>query len=226
MISSPTAYAESVDKVMIYIVGVSVLLLVGIAIAMIYFVIRYNRKRHPKAAQIEGNVALEIVWIVIPTIIVMSMFWYGYTDYKKLRETTKHSLLVKVTGQMWKWSFEYPDGRKTDTLYIPVDKTTRLEMRSVDVNHSFYIPAFRLKEDVIASKNSYLILEPIKIGSYDIACAEYCGLNHAYMYSKVNVLSEEDFEEWQNQGKPQTTDSTKSVPVAQASDSASTQGMR
>lgn len=226
MISSPTAYAESVDKVMIYIVSISVLLLVGITIAMIYFVIRYSRKRHPKAAQIEGNVALEIVWIVIPTILVMSMFWYGYTDYKKLRETANHSLLVKVTGQMWKWTFEYPDGRKTDTLYIPVNQTTRLEMRSVDVNHSFYIPAFRLKEDVIASKNSFMILQPVKTGGYDIACAEYCGLSHAYMYSKVYVLGEKEFEDWQNQGKPQTKDSTLTAPVAQVPDSSSTGKVR
>ena len=198
MISGPSAYAESVDLVMIYIVGISVLLLVGITVAMIYFVFKYNRKRHPKAKQIEGNVALEVLWIVVPGILVMSMFWYGFTGFNELRNTSEQSLTVNVTAQMWKWTFEYPNGKKTDTLYIPVDETTKLEMTSIDVNHSLYIPAFRLKEDVVQGITTYMILQPIKTGSFDIACAEYCGLNHSYMYTKLYVLAQDEFEKWLN----------------------------
>lgn len=219
MMSSPSAYAESVDQVMLYIVGISVLLLVGITVAMIYFVIKYNRKKHPKAAQIEGNVALEVVWIVIPFILVMSMFWYGYTDFQKLRKASDAALIVKVKGQMWKWDFEYPNGKKSDTLFIPVNKMTRLEMTSVDVNHSFYVPSFRLKEDVINGKTTYLILEPRTMGTFDIACAEYCGLNHAYMYAKLHVVGNSEFDNWLE--PPRNQDSTVSELQKSISDSAS-----
>lgn len=200
MLSSASAYAESVDMVMIYIISVSVILLLGITAAMIYFVIKYNRKRHPKAKQIEGNVALEVIWIAVPLVIVLSMFWYGYVDFYELRNVADHALTVKVKAQMWKWNFEYPNGKKTDTLYIPVDETTKLEMTSIDVNHSLYIPAFRLKEDVLQGRTTYMILQPIKTGSFDIACAEYCGLNHAYMYTKLHVLPKDEFEKWLNEG--------------------------
>ncbi len=208
MLSSASAYAESVDQVMIYIIAVSVILLLGITVAMIYFVIKYNRKRHPKAKQIEGNALLETIWIVVPLVLVMSMFWYGYVDYYELRKVADQALTVQVQAQMWKWNFEYPNGKRTDTLYIPVDETTKLEMTSIDVNHSLYIPAFRLKEDVLQGRKTYLILQPIKIGSYDIACAEYCGLNHAYMYTKLHVLSKEDFEKWMNEGTEKEEEKT------------------
>jgi len=90
------------------------------------------------------------------------------------------------------------NGKKFDSLYVPVKKDIKLVMKSQDVNHSFFIPAFRIKEDVIASKENYLGFKAEKLGEYDIACAEYCGLNHSMMYSKVKVVSEKDFDSWLN----------------------------
>lgn len=136
MFETASDYAQSVDFVMLLIVGISVVLLLGITIAMIYFVFRYNRKRHPKAEQIHGNVTLEIIWIVIPTILVMIMFWYGYEGFQKLRADTEGAYEVKVYGFMWGWNFEYPNGKKTDTLYIPLSQKTKLVMTSRDVLHS------------------------------------------------------------------------------------------
>jgi cytochrome c oxidase subunit 2 len=198
MFQGATNYAESVDNVMLLIIGISAFLLIGITAAMIYFVFRYSRKRNPKATQIHGNIALEVVWIVIPTIIVMIMFWYGYKGYKDLRAEQDYAMQVDVWAYMWGWDFEYPNGKKTDTLYIPLSSITRLEMESRDVNHSLYIPAFRLKEDVIGGRKHYLMLSPKKTGVYDIACAEYCGLNHAYMYTKLYVMEDDEFEAWYN----------------------------
>jgi cytochrome c oxidase subunit II len=196
MFSGPSSYADSVDNVMLYITGTSVLLLIGITLTMIYFVIRYSRKRNPKATQIEGNMALEITWIVIPTIIVMTMFWYGYSDFAKLRGQAEGAQVVQVTAQMWKWGFEYENGKKSDTLYVPAGQPTKLEMISLDVNHSLFIPAFRIKEDVIANKMNFMVVVPKETGIFDIACAEYCGLDHSYMYTKMIVLDEADYKKW------------------------------
>ena len=201
MFNSASNYADSVDLVMLIIVGISVLLLLGITVAMIYFVFRYNRKRHPVAEQIHGNVILEVIWIVIPTILVMVMFWYGYEGYQTLRADVDDAYEVKVYAFMWGWNFEYPNGITTDTLYVPVSKKTKLILTSRDVNHSFYVPAFRLKEDVIGGRNHYMMLTPKTTGSYDVACAEYCGLNHSMMYTKLHVVEDHVFDKWVSEVK-------------------------
>lgn len=199
MFNSASNYADSVDMVMLIIVGISVVLLLGITVAMIYFVFRYNRKKHPVAEQIHGNVTLEIIWIVVPTILVMIMFWYGYDGYQQLRADVDDAYEVKVYAFMWGWNFEYPNGKKTDTLYVPLSRKTKLILTSRDVNHSFYVPAFRLKEDVIGGKNHFLMLTPKTTGTYDIACAEYCGLNHSMMYTKLHVIEDFAFDKWVSQ---------------------------
>jgi len=200
MFDNASNYANSVDTVMLIIVGISVVLLLGITIAMIYFVFRYSRKRHPVAEQIHGNVLLEIIWIVVPTIIVMVMFWYGYEGYQKLRDKSVGAYEVKAFAFMWGWNFQYENGKQSDTLYIPLSKTTKIVLTSRDVLHSLYIPAFRLKEDAVAGQTHFLVLTPKETGSYDIACAEYCGLNHSKMYTKLKVLKDEDFNKWLQQG--------------------------
>ncbi|MDH7604659.1 MAG: cytochrome c oxidase subunit II [Melioribacter sp.] len=196
MSSAPTIHTETVDFVMLYIVGIAVVLLLGVTITMIYFVIKYNRKKGHKPVDIHGNLWLEIIWIVIPTILVLSMFYFGYTGFIEIRRVPKDAFVVNVTARMWQWEFKYGNGKVTDTLYVPVNKPIKLEMESADVNHSFYIPAFRIKEDAIVGRKTYLYFTPQKIGDYDVACAEYCGLGHSMMYTKVKVISEEQFNEW------------------------------
>ncbi|PJA97586.1 MAG: cytochrome c oxidase subunit II [Ignavibacteriales bacterium CG_4_9_14_3_um_filter_34_10] len=198
MSPTPTAHVENVDFVMLLIVGISVILLLGITATMIYFVFKYNRKKGHQPVDIHGSVLLETIWIVVPTILVLGMFYYGYTGYEEIRNIPKDALEIKVTARMWSWEFEYANGKKFDSLYVPVKKDIKLVMKSQDVNHSFFIPAFRIKEDVIASKENYLGFKAEKLGEYDIACAEYCGLNHSMMYSKVKVVSEKDFDSWLN----------------------------
>jgi len=198
MSPTPTTHVENVDFVMLLIVGISVIMLLGITATMIYFVFKYNRKKGHQPVDIHGSVLLETIWIVVPTILVLGMFYYGFIGYEEIRNIPKDAMEIKVTGRMWAWEFEYANGKKFDTLYVPVNKSIKLVMRSQDVNHSFFIPAFRIKEDVIASKENYLGFKAEKIGDYDIACAEYCGLNHSMMYSKVRVVDEKKFELWLN----------------------------
>ena len=196
MFDGPTSHVQSVDTTFLYIVGIAVILLVGITVTMIYFVFKYNRKKGHEPKDIHGSILLETIWIVIPTLLVLSMFYFGYIGYEELRAFPEDAREINVTARMWAWDFNYENGKKTDTLYVPVGQAIKLSMRSVDVNHSFYIPAFRVKEDVIAGKTNYLGFTAEKVGDYDIACAEYCGLQHSMMYTKVIVMLENEFLSW------------------------------
>lgn len=197
--SGASNYAQTVDNSFIYIVTISVIILLGVTFTMIYFVIRYSRKRNPKPSNIEGNLTLEVIWIAVPTLLALSMFYYGFTAFSELRKVPSGAMTVKVTGQMWKWSFEYANGKKYDTLYVPVHTPVKLELTSLDVVHSFYIPSFRVKEDAVPGKKDYLVINANNTGTYQVECAEYCGMNHAYMLNKVIVIPENDFAAWLNQ---------------------------
>ncbi|MFQ6672614.1 MAG: c-type cytochrome, partial [Candidatus Tectimicrobiota bacterium] len=116
--------------------------------------------------------------------------------FKEMRTVPEGATVVQVTGRMWSWLFEYPNGKKSDVLKVPVGKPVKLELNSIDVLHSFYVPAFRIKEDAVPGMNNYLWFNPTEVGTYDVQCAEYCGLRHSYMLTKVEVLPEEDFQKW------------------------------
>jgi cytochrome c oxidase subunit 2 len=196
MFEGPTGYVETVDLVMLYIVAISVILLLGVTATMVYFVFKYHRKKGHEPKDIHGSILLETIWIAIPTILVLSMFYFGYIGYEELRTIPDDAMEIDVTARMWEWDFNYDNGKQTDTLYVPLGKPIKLLMKSVDVNHSFYIPAFRIKEDVIAGKENFLGFTADKVGDFDIACAEYCGLNHSMMYTKVIVMPEKEFIAW------------------------------
>jgi len=198
--------ADQVDNTFFLIVGISFVFLLIIAIAMIYFVFRYSRKRNPTPSKIKGNTTLEVLWTVIPTIIVLGMFVSGYTGFRNMRTPPADSFIIKVTGRMWAWNFDYANGKKSDTLYVPLSKPIKMEIVSNDVNHSFYLPAFRVKEDAIPGRVNYLWFQPTTTGMFNIQCAEYCGLNHSYMYAKLVVLPDADFDKWYN--TPNQIDST------------------
>lgn len=191
-----STFAEGVDLSLYIIAGISIFFLVGITAVMIYFVIRYNKKRNPKATNIEGNNTLEVIWTVIPTILVLVMFYYGWMGYKPMRTVPGNAIEINAYGQMWKFSFEYPNGKLTDSLVVPLNRPVKLYLNSRDVLHSFYIPAFRLKEDMVPGGNNYLWFEANLEGKYDILCAEYCGQLHSYMLSSVTVLPEAEYNAW------------------------------
>jgi cytochrome c oxidase subunit 2 len=196
MFSGPTKHVETVDAVMFYIVAIAVVLLLGITVTMIYFVFKYNRKKGHEPVDIHGSIVLETIWVIIPTLLVLSMFYYGFKGYIELRTYPENSMEINVTARQWDWTFKYANGIQTDTLYIPQGQPIKLLMESVDVNHSFFVPAFRIKEDVIAGKINTLGFTADETGDYDIACAEYCGLKHSMMYTKIVVMPEKEFNDW------------------------------
>ncbi len=194
--------AGKVDSVFLFILVLCVAFLIFITTALIYFVIRYNRKRHPKGKDIEGNQWLEVAWTVIPTILFLVMFVYGWTNFSYMREAPREAMVVEVTGRQWAWSFKYPKGHNrtsdliTSDLILPVDKPVKLELHSADVIHGFFIPAFRVKQDVVPGKLNYTWFVPTQLGSFDIECTVICGLSHAAMLAKVYVVPLSDFEQW------------------------------
>lgn len=196
MFDDVSNFVNSVDATFLFTLIVSAFFVVLITVLMIFFVIKYSRKRHPRGTNIHGNMLLEITWIAIPTVLVLIMFWFGWQGYLETVDVPENAMPVNVTAQMWKWSFEYEDGKTTDTLYVPVNQPVKLVLISTDVNHSFFIPAFRLKKDVFPNRERIAWFEAKETGEYDIACSEYCGLNHSYMYAKIIVLPEEDFNSW------------------------------
>jgi len=198
MFNGASNFSQDVDFAFLFTLVVSVFFLVLITGLMIYFIIKYNRKRNPKATNVHSNVVLEITWTVIPTILVLIMFWYGWVGYVDMSEAPKNTLNIDVTAQMWKWTFKYENGKTTDSLYVPINQPVKLNLHSLDVNHAFYIPKFRIKKDVYPNQQRMVWFEAKELGYFDIACAEYCGLNHSYMYNKVKVMPQKDFSVWLN----------------------------
>jgi cytochrome c oxidase subunit II len=196
MFSGASPYSDYVDVTFLTIVGISLLVFLGLLIVMVYFVIRYRRKKNPHPTNIEGHIPLEITWTVIPLILFMGMFYMGWQGYLTELNVPDNAVPIKVTAQMWKWTFEYPNGVQTDTLYVPMNVPIRCTLHSIDVNHSFFIPSFRIKKDVIPNRENVMWFKTVRKASYDIACAEYCGLDHSYMYSKVVSLDSSDFDHW------------------------------
>jgi cytochrome c oxidase subunit 2 len=191
---------EKIDFAFLFIIGVSFAILAFITFLMIYFLIRYRRSKNPEPAQIEGNTILEITWTVVPLIIVFFMFYFGWSGLKALRNVPEDAFKVTVKARMWSWLFEYENGKKSNKLYVPVNRPVLLELTSEDVIHSFYAPAFRIKIDTVPGMKTYAWFKPEKIGEYDILCAEYCGRGHANMLSKIIVKPENQFVAWLKEG--------------------------
>lgn len=196
MFNGASNFVEGVDTAFMLIIGISLFFLVSITALMIVFTFKYSRKRHPKAVQIPSNTPLEITWTVIPVILVMVMFYFGYVAFTPERNPPKDAMVIKTTGRMWSWDFEYANGKHSQELVVPFNKPVRLNMTSVDVIHSLYISAFRVKEDLVPGKQTMMWFIPQQMGNYDILCAEYCGLRHSYMESVVRVVSQQEFDAW------------------------------
>jgi len=189
-------FVEGVDLAFKIIFGISLFFLVGITTVMLYFVYRYDRKRHPKAVQIKDNNILEITWITIPLILVILMFYYGYVAFSPMRNVPKDAIPITVIGKMWSWTFEYEGGKQSAELVIPINKAIKLNLHSDDVIHALYIPAFRVKEDVVPGKKNYMWFIAQQPGTYDILCTVYCGLRHSYMEAKARVVPEAEYLAW------------------------------
>jgi cytochrome c oxidase subunit 2 len=209
-IQGVSTFAEQIDNTFIIVTGITLFLFIITIGSMLYFVYKYRASKNPKenAKNIKHYTPIEIAWTVIPTILMMVVFYYGLESLRVQRTmpSAENSITVKVLAQRWFWTFEYENGKKSNELTVPIDTNIKLEMTApkTDVLHSFFVPAFRIKEDVIPGQKTMLWFNATKIGRYDIQCAEYCGTRHSFMRSMVNVQSKDDFNQFITPKKVET----------------------
>ena len=195
-----------------FITGIALVLVIGITLVMLYFVFRYNKKKNKVAIQNEGNVRLEILWTVIPFLLALAMFYFGWAGWKPMTKAPKDALNITSVARMWSFSFQYENGKKSPDLVIPVNTPVKIKLISLDVLHSLYIPAFRVKSDIVPGTEKMMWFLPQTVGEYDLYCAEYCGLRHSYMNSVVKVLSKEDYTKWYADSSKVITETKGSAP--------------
>ncbi|HUX96050.1 MAG TPA: cytochrome c oxidase subunit II [Bacteroidales bacterium] len=196
MFTGASNMAEGVDKAFLFIFSIAFVFIVGITTFIIWMVFHFSRKKGKAPQQFTGSVKLEILWTIVPLVIVMIMFYYGWSGFAPMRKPPADAMVVQAIGRMWEWEFDYGNNIKSSDLVLPVNKPVRINLKSEDVNHSLFIPAFRVKEDVIPGYDTYLWFIPTIVGEYEILCTEYCGLLHSSMLAKAKVLEQPDYDKW------------------------------
>jgi len=190
--------ASEVDALFYFIFYTAIVLFVLVMSLTTFFIIKYRRKGERELTSgVDHNLKLEILWTVIPTILVIIVFVWGFKTYLRMNISPKDAIEIKATAQKWFWTFDYPNGANSmNDLVVPVGKPVKLLMSSQDVIHSFFVPDFRVKMDVLPNRYTITWFEALNVGEYDIYCTEYCGKGHSEMLGKVKVISEDEYAVW------------------------------
>jgi cytochrome c oxidase subunit 2 len=198
-----STFAAEVDTLFNFINLINLIFFVGLMGAMFFFAVAYRQRngQHHKTSPNKGHHQLEIAWSVGPGVLLLLFFYAGFKIYVDMRIPPAEAMEVRVTGQKWKWTFTYIDPETkteiiTGDLVVPVNTPVQLTMNSVDVLHSFYVPAFRVKQDVVPNRYTTLWFEAIKEGDFQVFCTEYCGTDHSRMLTKARVLSQDAWEDY------------------------------
>lgn len=204
--------APEVDALFNFVYIVSVIIFIAVVAAMIYFVLRYRRKTaNERTEHVEESKLLELTWIVVPTILVVVVFAWGFQVFLKMNVTPPDAYEIVVRGKKWSWDFEYPNGKvSAGELVVPIDRPVQLIMSSEDVIHSVFIPAFRVKHDVLPNRYTTLWFNATEAGEYPLFCTEYCGTSHSGMLANVIVQAPNEFEDWLKAG-----DAAAELPLAE-----------
>ena len=204
----PTASAQAgdIDALYWFLTAVSAVMTILIFFCIILFAWKYRRRTNAHATQIEGSTKLELTWSIAPFLVMLVMFWWGADLYFRAQQPPKDAMEIFVTGKQWMWKIQYPNGgREIDELHVPVGQPVKLTMSSEDVIHSFSIPAFRVRHDVVPGHYDSLWFTPTKPGRYHLFCTEYCGNQHAGMIGWVDVMDERAYANWVSGGGTQGT---------------------
>lgn len=190
--------AERVDHLFYYLSAVAVVFVVLIAGLIINFMVRYRRRADDEHGSVlPSSAALEIVWTAIPFGIALVAFFWGASIYAALNRPPDDALDINVVGKQWMWKLQHLQGRREiNTLHVPVHRPVKLTMTSEDVIHSFYVPAFRIKQDVLPGRYTTTWFEATKVGTFHLFCTEYCGTLHSGMIGKVVVMEQAEFQAW------------------------------
>ena len=192
-----STFAADIDSFFDFLLWLSIIFFVIIVVAMVYFTWKFrDRPGYKGSPEALHNTPLEITWTVLPTFIVIYIFIRGTVGYLNMATPPSDTLDINVTAKQWSWSFKYPNGAEHPELHIPINKPAKMIMRSPDVLHSLFVPAFRAKADVVPGRYNIMWFEPTVLGTFDLFCTEYCGDNHSEMITKVVVHTQEDYDKW------------------------------
>jgi cytochrome c oxidase subunit 2 len=190
--------APDVDAVYWFLIVVSTVMTLLIAGLIIFFAIKY--RHNSKADRTQSGTHffwMELSWLVIPFILTMIMFFWGAKVYFVIARAPAGAMQINAVGRQWMWKFQHPDGRsEINDLHVPLGQPVKLNMISEDVIHSMYVPAFRVKQDVLPGRYTTLWFEATRLGEYHLFCAEYCGAKHSEMKGKVVVMEPSEYEAW------------------------------
>jgi cytochrome c oxidase subunit 2 len=190
--------ASQIDWLYAFLVAVSLFFSVLIFVLVGYFAIRYRRgTKADRSNPVHGHHALELAWTIIPLALAMVMFFWGASLFIKAQRTPDGAFEIYVLGKQWMWKMAHPSGRREiNELHVPIGRPIKLTMTSEDVIHSFFVPAFRMKMDVIPGRYTTAWFEATMLGEFRLFCSEYCGTNHSKMGGKVVVMPQADYERW------------------------------
>jgi len=193
-----SSIAGSVDALFAFILLTSLFFTVLVAALVLFAALRYKRKSPGEVGnKVEGHLAMEIGWTLIPLVIAIGMFAWGAVVYVNFRVAPTDTLDIYVIGKQWMWKSQQPNGRKEiNELHVPVNRNIKLIMGSEDVIHNFYVPAFRVKMDVVPGRYNTLWFRPTVPGKYHFYCSQYCGTNHALMGGWVTVQEPAEYAAW------------------------------
>src|SRR6185437_13019691 len=201
--------APYMDALYFFLLGMTVVGLLLVLAIILTFSVRYRRQVHPVATQIEGSTLLEATWTIIPLGIFLVCFVWGALLYFRIYNPPANSMNIYVVGKQWMWKAEHPGGQhEINALHVPTGVPIQLTMISQDVFHSFSVPDFRIKREVIPGRYSTVWFEATTPGTYHIFCTQYCGTNHSQMIGEVTALSADDYKKW-------TEGSTSGMSLAQ-----------
>ncbi len=196
--------ARQVDMLYFALITVCGLVLLGLLVVMIFFLFRYRREKPARRrTQKISSTPLELVWTVIPLILFMGMFAWGAAVYHDIQRAPAGTLEINVVGKQWMWKVQHPTGqREINELHVPLGEVVKITLASQDVIHSFYLPAFRIKQDVVPGRFTTEWFKATKLGTYHLFCAEYCGKDHSRMRGRVVVMTPDEYEVWLTRGSP------------------------
>ncbi len=190
---------ERIESLLWFVIWASIAIFTLVATVLIYSVFAFRAKPGDESdgPPVHGNTKLEIIWTIVPTVLLAVMAVWAYLVLADNEALASDRLVVNVTAQQFAWEYQYPDGQVgTGDLHIPVDRQVELRMRSKDVIHDFYVKEFHIKQDVVPGITTRLIIDPPKEGTYQVICAELCGVGHSIMRSRVIVESQDEFDAW------------------------------
>ncbi|MES2802676.1 MAG: cytochrome c oxidase subunit II [Bdellovibrionota bacterium] len=189
--------ATRVDNLYGFLIATSFISCAILIGGMIYFAVKYKRKSdNDKVAYITHDTRLEVLWSVVPLIIFLVVFAWGWIIYHDMRKMPENALEIHVTGRQWAWMTEYKNGVKSPDIVVPVGRDVKIVLAAEDVLHSLYIPSFRVKQDAVPGRYTALWFKADKMGEFHVFCTEFCGTSHSAMITKLIVISQEDFDKW------------------------------